>query len=67
MLTNVGVEQFDNDSFVQAYNKDTRIQKLVDKFDERGVVLAGGEMPASKPEDPEVDQMADRATKNALK
>ena len=67
MLSNVGVEQFDEKSFVSAYNKDTRIQDLVDKFDDRGVVLAGGEMPADKPEDPEVDQMADRATKNALK
>ena len=67
MLSNVGVEQFDEKSFVSAYNKDTRIQDLVDKFDDRGVVLAGGEMPADKPEDPEVDQMADRATKSALK
>jgi len=67
MLSNIGVEQFDEKSFVSAYNKDTRIRDLVDKFDDRGVVLAGGEMPADKPEDPEVDQMADRATKNALK
>ena len=67
MLHNVGVEHFDEKSFASAYNKDTRIQDLVDKFDDRGVVLAGGEMPADKPEDPEVDQMADRATKNALK
>ena len=67
LLTNVGIEQFDRDSFVDAYNNDTRIQNMVDSFDEDGITLAGGEEPKSPPEDKTVDKMADRATKNALK
>ena len=42
-------------------------QKLVNNFDEQGLVLAGGEDPKSPPEDKTLDKMADRATANALK
>lgn len=61
------MEQFDRESFVTAYNKDSRLQSLVSSFDEDGIVFKGGEEPAQEPEDKTVDQMADRATKNALK
>ena len=56
--------------FVVAYNADQRLQNLVNNFDEDGVVLAGGEAPQSdEPADADtsVDNMADRATQNALK
>lgn len=68
LLDNVGAEHFNKDSFVQAYNEDTRVNKLVDSFDENGLVLAGAEPTKSdEPDDKTVDQMADRATKTALK
>tara|TARA_Y200000002_G_scaffold259934_1_gene215617 strand:- start:3277 stop:3483 length:207 start_codon:yes stop_codon:yes gene_type:complete len=65
-LDNVGSEHFDQKSFVKAYNNDSRIQELVDSFDENGVVLAGGDAPQTKPEDKTVDKMASRAAKSAL-
>lgn len=68
LLQNAQAEQFSRDSFVQAFNDDTRVRNLVNNFDEAGVVLKGGEDPKlDDPEDPTVDQMADRATKAALK
>ena len=68
LLQNAQAEQFSRDSFVQAFNDDTRVRNLVNNFDETGVVLKGGEDPElDDPEDPTVDQMADRATKAALK
>ena len=67
MLSNVGTEHFDQDSFVTAYNQDTRLQKLVHKFDDAGLVFKGGEEPQAEPEDKTVDKMANRATAKALK
>jgi len=67
ILSNVGSEHFDKDSFVQAYNNDTRVKDLVNNFDQDGVVLAGAETPREPDDDKTVDQMADRATKAALK
>ena len=66
-LSNAGKEHYDRESFVVAYNSDQRLQNLVNSFDEAGLILAGGEEPQAKPEDPTVDNMAKSATKNALK
>ena len=63
----VGAEQFNRDSFVEAFNSDTRVRNLVNNFDEAGVTLKGGQEPKQEPEDKTVDKMADRATANALK
>lgn len=67
LLQNVGAEQFNRDSFVEAFNSDTRVRNLVNNFDEAGVTLKGGQEPEQEPEDKTVDKMADRATANALK
>ena len=67
LLQNVGAEQFNRDSFVEAFNSDTRVRNLVNNFDEAGVTLKGGQEPKQEPEDKTVDKMADRATANALK
>ena len=65
-LDNVGSEHFDQESFVKAYNSDSRIKDLVDSFDETGVVLKGGKAPQSEPEDDTVDNMASRAAQSTL-
>ncbi len=65
-LDNVGSEHYNRESFVQAYNNDPRIQKLVSSFDDNGVVLKGGEAPQSEPEGGEVDDMASRAAQATL-
>ena len=66
-LANAGAEQYNRESFVVAYNSDQRLQNLVNSFDEAGLVLAGGEEPQAEPEDKTVDNMAGRATANAMK
>lgn len=66
LLKNIGGEQFDQESFQKIYDTDPRIKELVDKFDSDGVTLKGGAPVQSKPEDQTVDQMAQRATSNAL-
>jgi hypothetical protein len=67
-LKNVGAEQLSQDTFVSAYNNDSRLQDMVNSFNDEGLMLAGSEPAQSdEPEDNTVDNMAKSATKNALK
>jgi hypothetical protein len=67
-LKNVGAEQLNQDTFVSAYNNDSRLQDMVNSFNDEGLMLAGSEPAQSdEPEDDTVDNMAKSATKNALK
>ena len=67
-LKNVGAEQLSQDTFVSAYNNDSRLQDMVNSFNDEGLMLAGSEpVQSDEPEDDTVDNMAKSATKNALK
>jgi hypothetical protein len=67
-LKNVGAEQLNQNTFVSAYNNDSRLQDMVNSFNDEGLMLAGSEPAQSdEPEDDTVDNMAKSATKNALK
>lgn len=67
-LKNVGAEQLTPDTFVSAYNNDSRLQDMVNSFNDEGLMLKGSEPAQSdEPEDDTVDNMAKSATKNALK
>jgi len=72
IMRNMKAPQFDFDGFKMIYDANPDIQPLIKNFDDKGLTLAtktdseepmtGGEEPA----DGEVDQMAQRATDNAL-
>ena len=70
-MNNMGVGEFDYDTFKMAYDADPIIQALVDRFDQRGISLATKKSkPAASTSDGQaggssVSQAAKRATAKA--
>lgn len=69
-MSNLGQNQFDYDTFKQAYDANPALQNIVHRFDQDGVELKGKHLPADKMSSDDkgntVSQMAKRATKSAM-
>jgi hypothetical protein len=67
IMKNMGGEQFDQESFQLAYDNDPAVKELVASFDPDGISFQAKEDPqAGQEPEGEVDQMASRATANAM-
>jgi hypothetical protein len=72
IMRNMKAPQFDFDGFKMIYDSNPDIQPLIKNFDNKGLTLATAkdseepEVTGDQPADGEVDQMAQRATDNAL-
>lgn len=67
LMQNVGDEQFDYDSFKAQYDSSPMIQKLVFKFDERGVELKTYGTDPKKSQGGEKETSISKMAKNAAK
>lgn len=67
-MTNMGNEQYSQETFKAVYDQDPQIKDIVNNFDAEGITLVGGEEPqgAGQDTDNTVDQMAQSATSNAM-
>jgi hypothetical protein len=68
-MKKMGAEQLDQESFKSAYDSDPRIKQIINHFDPNGVHFEekpkmGGDEEDS---DQDIQKMADRAAKKALK
>jgi hypothetical protein len=67
LMQNVGEEQFDYDSFKSQYDASPMIQKLVFKFDNRGVELKTYGTDPKKSQGGEKETSISKMAKNAAK
>lgn len=67
LMQNVGDEQFDYDSFKAQYDASPMIQKLVFKFDDRGVELKTYGTDPKKSQGGEKETSISKMAKNAAK
>lgn len=67
LMQNVGDEQFDYDSFKAQYDSSPMIQKLVFKFDDRGVELKTYGTDPKKSQGGEKETSISKMAKNAAK
>lgn len=67
-MSNMGDEQYSQETFKVVYDQDPQIKDIVNNFDPDGITLKGGEEPqdAGQDTDNTVDQMAQSATSNAM-